>query len=258
LPLALAAAVLPPLAFVHTRIPQWTHRAEELLGEMRLTRAWEVIAALSDLGSTTPVAGRPPRQLAADVRREVTALAASVARPLPASSLPAARVEYARRLAMLDLLAEAAQLLAPLADRDVDAALLRATALQKLGRWDESSRDFRAVLDLSAALDPDQTAAARVPAYEGLAFNARAAGRPADAEAAYREGLERVPGAAAHFHFLLGRHYDLGGRPALALEHLHEAVRLDPGRYGDPARPLIDQLTRATPGCLLPRPPRPR
>jgi hypothetical protein len=259
LPLAVIAAVLPPLAFAHTRIPQWTNRAEELLGEMRLTRAWEVIAGLSDLGSTSPIGGRPPQQLAADVRRQVAALAKQLTRPLPPSAPPAARVEYARRMAMLDRLAEAEQLLAPLADQDVDAALLRATALQKLERWDDSDRDFRAVLDLSAVIaDPDQVAAARVPAYKGLAFNARAAGRPADAEAAYREGLARVPSATSHFHFLLGRHYDQAGRPLLALEHLREAVRLDPGRYGDPARPLIEQLTRATPGCLLPRPAAPR
>jgi tetratricopeptide (TPR) repeat protein len=88
-------------------------------------------------------------------------------------------------------------------------------------------------------------------AYDGLAHNARAAGRPAEAEAAYRDGLEQVPGAAAHFHFQLGRHYQGGGRPGLALEHLHEAVRLDPARFAAPARPLIGELRRSTPGCLL-------
>ena len=64
------------------------------------------------------------------------------------------------------------------------------------------------------------TIAGRIQAYDGLAFNARASKRPADAEAAYREGMQRLPAAAAHFHFQLGRHYQLAGRPVHAPIHI--------------------------------------
>ena len=66
--------------------------------------------------------------------------------------------------------------------------------------------------------------------------------------------MQRLPAAAAHFHFQLGRHYQLAGRPVNALEHLHEAAKLDPSRYAAPARPLIEELTRSTPGCFVGRP----
>jgi hypothetical protein len=48
----------------------------------------------------------------------------------------------------------------------------------------------------------------------------------------------------------MGRHYQQGGRPALALEHLREAVRLDP-TLGDQVGTLINELATSSPGCLL-------
>jgi tetratricopeptide (TPR) repeat protein len=252
--LALLAALAPPAVYAWALADAWAEQAAEALDEGRLRRAEILLTELADVAGNRPVGGVPLPRVRARVERALEPVRAAVARPLPPDSPPAAQIDYARQLAQLDRLAEAEQLLAPLAGRDVDAALLRATALQKLARWDESDHDFRTALDLlAAAPDPGRAAAEQLQAYEGLAYNARAAGRPADAEAAYRAALERVPSAAAHVHLQMGRHYAAAGRPGLALEHLHEAVRLDPGLAAQ-ARPLTDQVRRSTPSCLLPRP----
>src|SRR5207249_4479740 len=110
------------------------------------------------------------------------------------------------------------------------AALLQAAVLQDRGRWEESSRGYRWALALLAgasATDPGALGG-QVKAYEGLAFNARERKAYREAEATYHEALERLPQAQAHFHFQLGRHYQLGGRPGPALHHLQTAAQLDP------------------------------
>jgi hypothetical protein len=58
---------------------------------------------------------------------------------------------------------------------------------------------------------------------------------------------------AAHFHFLLGRHYHDTGRFGLALNHAETAAQLDPVGLGEPADDLIRQIRTSTPGCLTGR-----
>jgi len=252
LALATLAAVAPPALFADRLAEQWTRQAEEALADLRLDDARRLLTGLTDLGSTTPVGGHAPSRQLAAVREQWAALEKVVARPLPESAAPAARVERARLLGVLGRLDDAAALAEPLADSDANAAILLAVVRQKQKRFGESSDGYRKSLALFG--DAPGTIAGRVQAYDGLAFNAREQRQPAEAEAAYREGMERLPAAAAHFHFQLGRHYQLAGRPVNALEHLHEAVKLDPSRYAEPARPLIADLTRSTPGCFLGRP----
>jgi tetratricopeptide (TPR) repeat protein len=171
---------------------------------------------------------------------------------LPESASPAARVERARLVGVLGRLDDAAALTEPLQDTDANAAQLLAVVRQKQKRYEESSVLYRKALAVLG--EGPEAIANRVQAYDGLAFNARAMKRPGDAEAAYREAMTRLPAAAAHFHFQLGRHYQLGGRPANALQHLQQAAHLDPSRYAEQARPLIEELNRSTPGCFVGRP----
>jgi tetratricopeptide (TPR) repeat protein len=250
--LAAAAAVGPPWVYAHRQSETWSRQAEAAIAELRLAEARPLLAALADVDGAAAVGGRPVADLIPAVDRQWRALTAAVARPLSAAAPPASRVERARALAVLGRFDDAAGLLTPLAGGDVAAELLLAAVRQRQGRYAESTVAYQAALDQLG--DDRATAAARVRAYDGLAFNARAAGRPADAEAAYRDGLARVPAAAAHFHFQLGRHYEQAGRPGPALEHLREAVLLDPPTFAGPAGPVIERLTRSTPGCLLPRP----
>src|SRR5262249_7971122 len=154
--------------------------------------------------------------------------------------LPLGPAQRGQALAVLGRLDEAAAELARCPESDASAALLLAAVLQDQEAWDESDRHFRRALALLAT--PEQTpavTAARVRACTGLAFNARAAKRFREAEAVSREALEKVPEAVAEWHLQMGRHYQLAGRPARAVEHLDEAARLDPS-LARQTRPLLD------------------
>src|SRR5205823_10067605 len=93
--------------------------------------------------------------------------------------------------------------------------------------------------------------AARVRALNGIAYNARETGQHAVAEAVYLRGLAEMPSAAAHFHFQLGRHYQLGGRSFRAAEHLRKAAALAPQTYAQAAQRILSQLAADSPGCVL-------
>jgi tetratricopeptide (TPR) repeat protein len=245
----LVAVALPAVYAVALGDAQ-AEKVEDWLQRLRLARARPLVAGLCDLGSGRPLLGKPPRALRPELEAALRGYAAAVERPLPEAAPPAARQARARTLAVLGRLDEAERLLAPLAETDAEAALLRAAVLQDQERWEESSATYRRGLDLLADAGP-AAVAGRVRAYDGLAFNARGRKAYAEAEAAYAEALERLPEARAHFHFQLGRHYKEGGRPGKALEHLQTAASLDPAGYGDRARPLIAELRHHTPGCLL-------
>ena len=161
-------------------------------------------------------------------------------------------IDYARALAMLDRTDQAGTLVAPLAAARADAALLLAAILQQQGRWRESSAAYEtAARLLRQAPASQERTAGLVQALDGIAFNAREQGDPAVAVQTYELGLGELPDAAAHFHFQLGRHHHSGGRPALAIEHLQNAVALDPRGYERQAAAILKQLAAGSPGCLL-------
>lgn len=252
LALAALAALAPPALFADRLADQWTRQAADALAELRLDDARRLLSGLTSLGSTVQVAGHSPSAQLAKVDEHWRALEKAVARPLPDSASPAARVERARLLGVLGRLDDAAALTEPLQDADANAAQLLAVVRQKQKRYEESSVLYRKAL--AALGEGPEAIANRVQGYDGLAFNARAMQRPGDAEAAYREAMTRLPAAAAYFHFQRGRHYQLAGRPVNALEHLQQAAKLDRTRYAEQARPLIEELSRSTPGCFVGRP----
>jgi tetratricopeptide (TPR) repeat protein len=248
---ALAAVALPAV-YAAALIDSQTKKAEELLQGMRLARVQGVVQGLCDLGSTTPLADLSPATLRAQIGQTLQAYQAIAARPLPEPASPPARLDRARVLAILDRPVEAIRHLTPLAESDPAATLLLAAVFQDQQRWEESSRRYRQALTMLAAAPSTEAAAlaGRVKAYNGLAFNARACKAYQEAEAVYQEALNQLPAAQAHFHFQLGRHYQSGGRPGKAIEHLQTAARLDPN-FAEPARPLIEEMTAHTPSCFL-------
>lgn len=251
--LALIVAVGLPAVYAETLIDTQSKKVEELLQGGRLKRALGLVEGLCDLGSSGPLAGTEPRKLRLELARAVQVAAATAAKPLPTSAPAGARLERARLLALVDRIQEAERELEPVADADPEAALLLAAVLQDQKRWEESSHSYRRALALleGAPVSDPAAVAGRVRAYNGLAFNARERKAYGEAEAAYQEGLEKLPERArAPIHFQLGRHYQHSGRPAKALEHLRTAARLDPAGYGERTRPLIGEITRGTPGCL--------
>lgn len=97
-----------------------------------------------------------------------------------------------------------------------------------------------------------EAAAHRKRVIDGLAFNAREDHRPQDAERLYRSTIDELPAAeAAYFHFQLGRHYELAGRPHNALRELQTAARLSPAQFAGPVEALIDSMRLHSPACVI-------
>ena len=109
------------------------------------------------------------------------------------------------------------------------------------------------------AVEDSSTLAAslqRIQAYQGLAENLRRQKKYKEAELVLSQALENADQEKPHFHFLLGQHYHMGGRPFIALEHLQASQELLPEVYQQRATALIDDIWLKTPACLL-RPPQP-
>jgi tetratricopeptide (TPR) repeat protein len=171
---------------------------------------------------------------------------------LPPNASTQAQIGRAIVLIELDQLEAARGLLEPLAAQDVTITLLLASVLRDQERWSESDVQYSRALERllpQATTNVNAQEGCRA-AFEGLAFNARADGRPADAERVLRRGKETLPDEIAYFDFQLGKHYHDGGRPHLAMEHLRSAADRNPTQYQAPAEKLIRSLRTTTPACL--------
>ncbi|MDY3553348.1 hypothetical protein R5W24_002449 [Gemmata sp. JC717] len=247
-----AVALVPCGLYCEAAAEAGTERAADLVRRERVVRADAALAGLIELGSDRPVMGAAPATIRKGYAARLPQLAGSAARPLPANAPPSDRMARALVLIQLDRPAEAAGLLEGLGGPDDDTVtLLLATVYRDLERWTASDELYRRVLDKlrpQAASNP-QAADMCATAIEGLAFNARADRRPADAEWALKMGLDVLPGRAAQFHLQLGRHYHDGGRHGPAREHLREAARLDPRTEPEVGK-VLRQINTATPGCF--------
>ena len=252
--LLLSASIALLLPWLHGTmlVQRETQAVAELLGKMKLASAWPRVVGLCDLGSTEAIGAVSPVTLRGQLKENLAILTARTKRPLTAGSSGAERIERARDLAMLGQLAAAGHVLRPLPADHLTATLLRAGICQDQGELEVSDAHYRKALVLlkTDATKRDTVLPTLISVYDGLAYNARAAGRPAEAEAIYGEALAQLPAAQAHFHFQLGRHYRLAGRPSAALDHLRIASTLDPA-LAIRARPLQNELTSQTPGCFL-------
>ena len=248
---ALAALALPA-AYAGELCRRQTALAADLLQRQQPVLAGAIATRLCALGSSYPLADMTPAAARHHLDDRIASLEESV-RAASGDALDVPRsIERARALAMLDRGEQACQILAPLAETDTAAALLLAAILQHRQRWPESTARYRAVADALKESPPSTIATAgRVRALDGIAFNARETGQYAEAEAVYLQGLAEIPAAAAHFHFQLGRHYQLGGMPFRAAAHVREAATLAPQTYAQQAQQIFKQLSTETPGCVL-------
>ncbi|HYH67060.1 MAG TPA: hypothetical protein VD866_20360 [Urbifossiella sp.] len=246
-------ALLPPGMYAETLARARTASAEELLATGRPAKALPHLTGAVELGGDRKVEGKAP----AEARRSADALVAQLrkgtAAGLPPTAPPAVQLRFAVALIQLDELDAAADRLRPLAATDDTAQLLLATVYRDQEKWADSDAAYEAALARllpRAGADP---AARRgcATAFEGLAHNARGAGRPAAAGAVYRRALAELPAEAARFHFLLGRHEHDGGRPAAALEHLRAAAELDPAGYAKSVGDFVAAIRSHTYGCVL-------
>jgi len=249
--LAVLVAAGPPAAYTAHLIGKQSTLANDLLQRQRLVRAEPVVAALRDVGSAEPLANQTPVICLRQLTTAISQIEMILAQPQASPSTTASTIERAAALTMLDRLTEATRLIKPLSAQDPQATLLLAAIMQQGENWQASTDEYRHALTLlseTSAVDA-QSIAARVRAYNGIAFNARELKRYQEAEESYLEGLRLVPTAQAHFHFQLGRHYQLAGRPLKSAEHLQTAAQLDPTNYAKSAASIQRKLNLETPGC---------
>jgi predicted Zn-dependent protease len=249
---ATGLALVPPALYASAATAARTASANEWWATGRLAKADRALAGLCELGSARAVAEKPPGEIRRALRRELDRLESAAKFPLPPTAPPRARFARAEVLIQLDRLDEAADLLAPLAPGSPNAQMLLASVDRDHGHYVASAAGYEAVLARAvpdATQFPEARETARL-AFEGLAFVARADNRPADAEAALLRALDALPRDAAHFHFLLGRHYHDGGRPVRALEHLRRAAELD-ARFAARAAEIELAIRTSTPACVL-------
>jgi tetratricopeptide (TPR) repeat protein len=229
-----------------------TEQVRELLGRERLVKADVVLSGLCELGCERLIQSKSPAELRKSLASHLQKLRRFAELPFPPSAPPSARIGRAVLLIQLDHLESAADLLRPLVPADDTATLLLATVYRDQERWAASDELYSTALEKLLPLAPSNEAARAgcITALEGLAFNARADRRPADAECVLKLGLDALPSNAAYFHFQLGKHYAEGGRHFLAVEHLETAVRLDAARYRESVGRVLQSIRASTPACM--------
>ena len=280
--LSLVVALAMPASYLDKLIDEQTKIATRHWGEDHFLRAWKITVRLCDLGSARGLGdSQGGDSQGGDSQggdsQGADSQGAGMAAPRVARRRLLKNVETARReidrlegldrddrqrrllaglLAAVDRLEEAKAEIEPLAGRKAEAALTLARFLQEQRHWRQSNRHLLAAIDLARA-DRSKDAAvleenAKIQrrAYDALVFNERHRNRGATADRFYFEAIERLPDDAAYFHYGLGRHYELEGRPRLAVEHFEKAHALD-RTYERPAGVLTRILSNNTPVGLF-------
>ncbi|MFL5245153.1 MAG: tetratricopeptide repeat protein [Gemmataceae bacterium] len=250
---AIGLAVVPCAMYTETALADRTQEAARLLANERLVKAEGIVTGLCELGSNRPIGTAAPIKMRKRLAATVAELRWQVDQPFfSAADMPADRVSRAVVFVRLERLDDAAALLRPIVPDNDTASLMLAAVYQNQERWAESDALFAATLKKMLPLASTQEAARAAcrTALDGLADNARFDDRPADVEAFLNRGLQQLPEDAAHYHFLLGRHYHENGRFSLALDHLRTAAQLDVPNLSQPTDDLIRRIRTSTPGCF--------
>jgi tetratricopeptide (TPR) repeat protein len=229
-----------------------TDTAERLISENQTLRAWRVVDGLTQLGSQRRIRDTRPETLLTALHQQVLLHGQAAAVTLPEDATPAARVEQARHLFALEMLDDALAALGDLPEGNVEAALLAANIAAQQRRWPESihwSQWSLALLEEQDSRDP-AALEQRLASYLTLADSLRSDKRYRQAEELLHTALERLPEASAELHFQLGRHYELGGNPRRAVEHLETAIKLNPV-YAKNAGAMINMIRNDTPLCMF-------
>lgn len=254
---AALVALAIPSGYAKYLFRQQTRALEAQLQEGRYDGAMELASRLAIAGSDQRIGELSIQSVRAELARTLTAYRAQLAAPIPSNATADQRVQRAALHAALGEYEAALRIIAPLTASHPNAELLAASVLDDLGRHADAAERYRAVIALVLKENSPRREQYLVPAYDGLAETLRDQRRIGEAEAAYLAGMRDAPAAAAHFHFQLGRHYALGGRPQAALASFQRAAELDPQQFGLDRLEVQQQLRplhEANPTCLLPLP----
>lgn len=253
-----AVAVVLPGVWAEKLAKENTAAAQNELAAQRMARALPLIDGVCDLDPAREIveAGGNLKMPAARKRLtdDLKAIADQLASTNPSGLKPSDRLSYADALVSLDRPAEAEPILRELVPVLPPAGLSLARTLHQMGRYEESDAAARGWLAAGlphAGKNPKVRADCRA-GFDLLAENATKRGSHPDREAALTEGLEKLPADAAYYHFQLGRHFKLTGRPHDAVRELNEAMRLDK-QYEPAAGAILRDIRESTPACLIGR-----
>lgn len=242
------AAFIPPL-YVRARLRSDLSHLAELLHQTRLAEAQSLARNLARLDPALSFDERPVGEVAAELDRQVEAVATHALTPLPANADHEHLLARARHLAILDFTDQALAVVA-VAERSgpsAAAANLRGAIHQARSEWSASLAAYEQARRFndreSAGVDREQL----LQALTGIAFCQRKLGNRRAAASVYNELLELDP--TADTHFLLAQFYDDAQHASLASHHARQAMSLAPDRYAERGQKLIDQLRTTQFSC---------
>lgn len=224
----------------------------EQLGNGRIESALRAVVALTDVGYRGPVLGTNPVRLQETLADQLDAMRSAVRFALPPNATESERIERAMIHVGLRQPTLARELLSGLPD-NLDAVLMLALVDQDLENYSSSDADYQHALELASAskLPREQLIEKMRQAYDGLAYNSRQAQRYSAAESYYVEAIRVLPELSGHWHYQLGEHHRLGGRPIQAAEQFRQAVESGPVEIASEAQSRLRELQEQSPACLL-------
>jgi tetratricopeptide (TPR) repeat protein len=246
----LVVALLVPIGYLNVLIVQQTIIINQAWERENLVKARGAVVRLCNLGSyaslgtvTTSRAENEeifPRSALAELDQQIAVLRQDVAyfRSVPLTD--EMRCNFAKRLAVLNELEEAEEVIKPVARHNQRAAFILADVYREAQQWRRSNEWYRRSIELLRAAEADGTVAPerseeiQRSAYDSLAANYLKLKQYDRTEEVYFEAIERLPAAEAHFHYRLSEHYASSGRASLAEKHLQKARNLLTARGLDP------------------------
>jgi tetratricopeptide (TPR) repeat protein len=247
----IAVLIVVPRLYIHARCQSDAARVVELAQQSRIGEAQVLAHHVLALSPNATWKGNSLKLAADNLDREARIIEDRVAVPVSPSARFSERLARVRDLAILGRTSEALQVLNAL-----PSAINSPVACNLSGTIHESRSDWRKAREWYGRSKDgwlqqehsEQRTAGLVQAVTGIAFSERKQGRLREAEAAWNERLELEP--TAESHFLLAQFYEDTQQAQKARFHAQEAIRLEPDRYTQHGRRLLDKLVTSHFGCL--------
>ncbi len=289
--LSVALAVLPPAAFIKSRVDHLSERTTDAIRRQLTGDAYQGLRQLRALGAELTLLGRDVPVLLEDHARQIRQMRRFLEQTQAAID-PTVRLRRGEFLARLGRHEEAEKVLEPLAATDLDAQLLLASSAQTRRLWDRSTQAYARVLTRSLArldlpdppnswmpapatlgddaseqhertreaieIRPERAREACRRSLEGLAYNALNQQQWDRAEAIYRWASRIFPERDLEYTYRIGLlQYD-AGNSGEARAYLRRALPGLPAVERARAEQVLTRIGQETPSCLLPTPGRRR
>ncbi|WP_020475362.1 hypothetical protein [Zavarzinella formosa] len=237
--------------YVKARSRHEAAKLDELLEQSRIAEARVLARQLQELNPDQRIRNQPVERLADDLDRLIARLESHVMTPLLSTASPVARLERARELAILDRREEALETLESLEGTPFwpEGLLLRGVIRENENQLTEALTAYESAR--SAWREHPEfpgRPGGLIRAQTGIHYSLRQLGRVAEAETELEQLLSMSP--TAEHHFLAARFFEDIQRVEESQTHAREAMRLDPKRYNQQGRELINKLATSHFGCF--------